>query len=251
MLASLTSVFLIGCLILLLMILAGGRGLFRYSRHLSLFFVIYLVDNLVIRLTNHMPQLQILPNHLWGGFLLWGWSGKIYSIVLVLIVLGLSGRVVARYDTGLTFRQSPGSVAPSLMLLFLIGVAMSTWGSMFPKGEFDPGLLLYMAILPGLNEELVYRGILPACLEKPFGKTWRVASANLGWSSVIPTLLFALLHGLWFDSGFTLHLDLFPIRNALISGLIFAWLRERTGSLLMPVLAHGVWDFFFFLPRMV
>lgn len=29
------------------------------------------------------------------------------------------------------------------------------------------------------------------------------------------------------------------------------WLRERTGSLLMPILAHGAEDVFFFAPRML
>jgi membrane protease YdiL (CAAX protease family) len=39
--------------------------------------------------------------------------------------------------------------------------------------------------------------------------------------------------------------------SSFTSGFIFAWLRERSGSWLMPVIAHGLEDFFFFLPRML
>ncbi len=246
-----SSITLTASLALLLMILVGRRDVFRFHRQMALFFGVYLVDNLAIALTNHFPQLQILQNHVWGGFLLWGWSGKLYSIVLVLILVCLSQGLVSWRDAGLTLQQYLGSLAPSLVLLFLTAAAMSVWGSMFPKGESDPGLLLYLAILPGLNEELVYRGVLPACLTRAFGKPWSLASARFGCSILIPTFMFALLHGVWFDGAFVLHVDMVLIRNALISGVLFAWLRERTGSLIMPILAHGAWDFFFFLPRML
>jgi membrane protease YdiL (CAAX protease family) len=78
-----------------------------------------------------------------------------------------------------------------------------------------------------------------------------VASARIGWAIVIPTVMFGLLHGLWLDEHFKLHLEVIWIRSALLSGFIFAWLKERTGSLIMPTLAHGTWDFFLFLPRMI
>ncbi len=233
------------------MIAAARRGLFEAPLRLILFFAVYLVDNLAITLTNHFPRLQIIQNHVWEGFLLWGWSGKTYSIVLVLILVSVSHRLIGRRDVGLTLCQHAGSVAPATALLFILAAVMSVWGGIFPKGELDVGLLAYLAILPGLNEELVYRGVLPACLQGRFGKPVGVQSACLPWNSLIPTLLFALLHGLWFDSEFAFHVELVLIRNALISGLLFAWLRERTGSLLMPILAHGAWDFFFFLPRML
>jgi membrane protease YdiL (CAAX protease family) len=45
--------------------------------------------------------------------------------------------------------------------------------------------------------------------------------------------------------------NLVALENATFSGLVFAWLRERTGSLLMPILAHGAEDVFFFAPRMM
>ena len=83
-----------------------------------------------------------------------------------------------------------------------------------------------------------------------FGK--RVAS-NFGKNLIKQTTIYGLDTALKLDSGYyraTGKSTGAKIRNALISGFIFAWLRERTGSLVMPVLAHGAWDFFLFLPRL-
>ena len=132
-----------------------------------------------------------------------------------------------------------------------IAVWSSFLSSRSPKGDLDPLVLVYLAVMPGLNEELVYRGVLPACLDRIFPQGWALASARMGWGVMVTTLLFGLLHGLWLDEHFVLHANLVWIRNAFISGFIFAWLRGRTGSLVMPVIAHGAWDFFLFLFRML
>lgn len=63
--------------------------------------------------------------------------------------------------------------------------------------------------------------------------------------------MFGLLHGLWLDSNLSFHVEVAALRNAVISGFIFAWLRVRTGSLVLPIVAHGLEDLLFFLPRMM
>src|SRR5574342_454288 len=244
--AALSTQCLIGLIIFLILLITAQRKLIHRFRHVALFFLFYLVDNLAITLANHFPPLQITPNHVWEGFLFWGWSGKTYSILAILIVLHATRSLVSFEEVGLTIRQHSGSIPASLAVILLIvlysvGLAFSS-----PKGEFDSGLLLYLAILPGLNEELVYRGVLPACLDRFFPKDWVLASAKTGWSTIIATMLFGLLHGMWLDDHFEFHVEMVWIRNALFSGFIFAWLRERTGSLIMPMIAHGAWDFFLF-----
>jgi membrane protease YdiL (CAAX protease family) len=59
------------------------------------------------------------------------------------------------------------------------------------------------------------------------------------------------LHGFWFDNNLAVHIDIIALRNSFISGFIFAWLKDRSNSLLMPIVAHGIEDFLFFIPRMV
>lgn len=250
MISIILTQLLIGFIALLLLIVIGKKEICDRPKFTAFFFLVYFVDNLAITLTNHFHRLQFIPSHMWEGFLLWGWSGKIYSILIILILLATT-RFLPRQDVGMTVRQHEGSLASALTVIFFVTLGASTVGLLAPKGEFNPGLLLYLAILPGFNEELVYRGILPASLDRLFPKHWILASAKLGWSTVITTIVFGFLHGLWLDNHFDLHVEIIWIRNALFSGFIFAWLRERTGSLVMPIIAHGVWDFFLFLPRMI
>jgi membrane protease YdiL (CAAX protease family) len=120
-----------------------------------------------------------------------------------------------------------------------------------PKGSFDPETLVYLAVMPTLNEELVYRGYLLGILNRLMPKRINVLGAAIGWGAFITAALFSLLHGFWFDNSLSAHFDIIALRNSFISGLIFAWLKERGNSLLMPVIAHGAEDLLFFLPRML
>lgn len=237
------SVFLLG--------LGGLRTIWNRSRLVLLFLTILFVDNLVIILTNDMDQLQLVPNHIWGGFLLCVWSGKLYSIVLMLGLAYLVRDILPRSGIGLCVRQAAGSVWPSLAVITIL-IAWSLWiGFNAPKGPFDIETLFYLATMPGLNEELTYRGLLLGIANKLFPGRWKLFGAELGWGVVVSAVVFGLLHGLWIDEGTGLQLNLVALRNATFSGLVFAWLRERTGSLLTPILAHGAEDVFLFAPRMM
>ncbi len=251
MLVPLLSLTAIGLLVLSVIVLAG-RERVRQSPHLiGLFLAVYLMDNLIIVATNVHPELQFVATGVWQGWLTWGWSGKLYSVIACLVVAFLVRSLVSRQDLGLTLRQIPGSLGPALVVVALMGLWSAYLGISYPKGPFDPGVLLYMAILPGLNEELVYRGLLLGGLNRVFGKSWTLLGANLGWGAVLTSILFGLLHGFWLDPNLMPHADLWGIVVPAALGFVDAWLRERTGSLVMPMLTHGLEDFTIFLVRMI
>jgi membrane protease YdiL (CAAX protease family) len=100
----------------------------------------------------------------------------------------------------------------------LPGVSLETW--------------LYQASVPGLVEESLFRGVLLALLDRAFSARCRFAGADFGYGALVVTALFGLLHG--FQLG-TL-LGVWP------AALLYLWLRARTGSLLVPVLAHNLWN---------
>lgn len=120
-----------------------------------------------------------------------------------------------------------------------------------PKGSFDLQTIGYLAVMPALNEELVYRGLLLGFLNSVFPRKWEFLRAYIGWGVIIVTLLFALLHGIWLDYRLQLNISIVPLLSAAVSGFIFGWLRERTKSLVFPMIAHSAWNLFFFLPRMI
>ncbi len=251
MVETLLTKICVALIILSLLILIQRKSLFAHSALLALFFAVFFIDNLLIVLTNCFSGLQMIPNTIWEGFLVCSWSGKLYSIVCMILVLYLARKVLGKGDVGLTFRQNPGSVLPAGIVIFLLATWACVVGISSPKGKFDLPSLTYLAIMPGLNEELVYRGILLAILVKIIPGDWKLWGAPFGWGIIVISLLFGLLHGFWLDNNLAVHIEVIALRNATISGLIFAWLRARSGSLVMPVIAHGLEDFLFFLPRMV
>jgi membrane protease YdiL (CAAX protease family) len=80
--------------------------------------------------------------------------------------------------------------------------------------------VLVIAVLPGLCEELVMRGVLLPSL----AQAWRGSTRG---PVVITALLFALIH-----------LDPYRFAFTLALGLVLGWLRLSTGSLWPPVVAH-------------
>jgi hypothetical protein len=251
MTAPFVTLLFIALLVFLAMIVIGGRRIFSQPSLLTLFFIVYFADNFLAVLTSRYPGQQLIPGHTWEGFLICNWSGKLYSALFALAFLVLFRRLLTRSDAGLTLRQKPGSLLPAL----LVTLALAGWaawvGACSPKGRLDLETLVYLAVMPGLAEELVYRGCLLGLLDQLFPGRLRLCAAPLGWGALLTALLFGLLHGLWLDSVLSLHIDWIALRNAALSGLVFAWLRARTGSLLMPVVAHGAQDLAFFLPRML
>ena len=243
--------FTIGVFVLLLVAAVAGKRIVCYKGLLGIFFLVYFGDNVLIVVTNRFSNLQVIPNHVWEGFLVCSWSGKLYSILFTLGLFAFFRKRLSRNDIGLTMRQRSGSVLPAVIVV----LALAGWALMIgmrsPKGKADLETLIYLAIMPGLNEELVYRGILLGILDKILPTRFRLLAAPFGWGAIITSLLFGLLHSFWFDGQLALHFELIAFENSTISGLIFAWLRARTGSLVMPILAHGAEDFLFFLPRMV
>lgn len=78
----LLAVFLDALLIFLALVVIQRKQIFAMPVLLALFFGVYFLDNLSITLTNHIPGLQFVPNQVWEGFLVYSWSGKLYSIFL-------------------------------------------------------------------------------------------------------------------------------------------------------------------------
>ena len=59
-----------------------------------------------------------------------------------------------------------------------------------------------------------------------------------GWGLWLTTVLFGLLHGVGWADG-ALQVDVAAIVLTGVIGFVEGWLRERTGSLVAPILFHN------------
>lgn len=225
----------IACLVFLAL-----RG---FDRRLTLgfgfLFAAYLgLDDLATSLPSISPAFRLVDGE-------WNWSGKLYSLLLcIAVVLGLGIRAKA---IGLTLEQR--NVRASLIALFLFTLWGAALGLLFRPSAPSVETIAFQALMPGLAEEVAYRGIAPALLlglirgrEPPQGTPWAVV--------FITALLFGIWHGLsW--SGTTFSFDamsaVFPFLGSIAGG----WLRFNSGSLLVPIAAHGLANVAFHLTALM
>ena len=161
-------------------ILVMGARFWRYKALLALFFIVFFSDNLLMGLTIQYPFLQLIPEHKWEGFLICNWSGKLYSIIFTLGLLYIFRQLLRVNEVGLSAHQQKGSVLPSTLVILALAGWATAVGFASPKGNFDPETLVYLAIMPALNEELVYRGYLPCILDKLMPRKINILGGGIG-----------------------------------------------------------------------
>ena len=184
------------------------------------------------------------------------WVGK---AVGVLCSLGwvYALRRTTPADAGLR-GPGPGTVRAVLPAVLVVAAALLA-EAYFSRHAFLPltaGQQLYYVTLPGLDEELFYRGALLGLLAPGLARTLPLPGTRTSWGGVVGVLLFTLGHGLGFparlfDLGFgadfwfyvrewwsPAHFPLGVVLFQLAMGTFFLWVRERTGSVWAAVAVH-------------
>lgn len=166
----------------------------------------------------------------------WNWTGKLMSIAGVLAICAAPAFGWRR--AGITLRQEKGSIAAAIVLALLGGLffylAISN-----PDGPDDWETIAFQWTMPGLDEEIFYRGLFLLAMNEAFSARARILGAPIGFGGLIATVLFGLAHGLAYDnSGFSFDAMTFAMTGG--PALILLWLRERTGSVLMPIIGHNI-----------
>jgi membrane protease YdiL (CAAX protease family) len=172
----------------------------------------------------------------------WNWLGKGLAVVVSLAVVAIPPRMT-RAEVGLTWRQKTGWLLPVLLVIAASCALAWTVHALGHEGaSLAPEQLLFQATMPGLDEELFYRGVLLALLIRALGPGREVARASFGAAEIAVTLLFAAAHGLLISHGAIA----FDATSFIVTGLLgvgLMWLRNRTGSLVIPVLTHNLVNF--------
>lgn len=166
----------------------------------------------------------------------WNWTGKLLALAGTLAVA--AHPTVGYRRSGLTFAQDrrglPGALTVSALLVLVFG-GLAIW--MGGEGGSTEDFAFQMT-MPGIEEEIFYRGVLLLMLNEAFGRPLRVFGAPMGWAAVLTSLAFGLDHAFSVSDGaFS-----FDVLTLVLTGgpaLILVWLREKTGSLLLPILLHN------------
>ena len=165
----------------------------------------------------------------------WNWSGKLIAIAVTLAIAALP--MFGWRKAGLTLKQEQlrGALAVTGVLVLLYGALAWIMG----QGGGDAGTLAYQLTMPGLEEEIFYRGLFLLALDRAFTARVRLGGAAIGWSLLLCSLVFGLIHGLGVRDG-AWSFDLMAFALPFIGSIPAVWLRAKTGSVVMPIVLHNL-----------
>ena len=202
------------------------RGRVRWPWFAGALLLMIAYDALLTRGYGHIP-LDLVASA-------WNWEGKVLAVGLSLAVAAWLGF----RRSGLTLRQDRAGFGGALLLSALLVALFAGLALYFPGEPADADTLAFQLTMPGLDEELFYRGVLLVMLNEAFGRPVRVLGAAMGWGAVVSSVAFGLTHALGYnDGGFSFD----AMTMALTGGpaLLLVWIREKTGSVLLPILLHN------------
>ncbi len=184
---------------------------------------------------------SVIPVPAFMGELTLNWVGKALSLMATLMMLYLLPKASFQ-AAGLTWVQNKGSLRPVIAMgaVVLISTAIAVT-LIAPTPESSLENLLFQATLPGLDEELFMRGLLLLLFHQAFGKDLKIFGADTGWGFWLAVAIFGLIHGITVQNG-ELAVNIWAIMATGLIGFVLTWMRERTGSLIVPIVFHNSWN---------
>lgn len=160
------------------------------------------------------------------------WSG---SVLLAAVQVGLL------FALALILRKKsmlPAAGVTAMLVLLFPSVASS---SQAVAGKAIVTFLFY-ALFVGFGEEILFRGYMQSRLNQVFGKPYHFYGAAFGWGAIITAVLFGVMHvGVFrWILGMTTEVTIAWGFWTIFAGLVFSYVRERSGGILAPALLHGL-----------
>jgi membrane protease YdiL (CAAX protease family) len=235
------TVLLLGFLCLILCL----PGLFTAPRIIALAVLLCVIRAWILLSVQSCPSLFGLKH---------GWVPKICSIFFSLLVV-YKFRWINAKKSGLKKPNYNHLFIPAIIAL--IFCALQFYDSFTNRHHYSKPLLetqLYELIIPGIEEEIFYRGILLGVLNDVFTRTIPFFGTRISWSGAVTTILFVFAHGVSFPSNLynfsiELHFSLADTFDKLVWSIMFLWVRNITQSCYSSMLAHNLSNACLFLAR--
>jgi membrane protease YdiL (CAAX protease family) len=154
----------------------------------------------------------------WGfNFNNWQWSLKIASVfAIVWFVISLILNLIFKFPSQINYELTPHNIVSDLFFDF---------------------------VLTGLSEEILFRGLIMGILLHTWKGNLNIGNFQVSTAGIITALLFALAHiGIDYESFTISNISPMQLIFAVGLGLFYAIMRDKTKSLLGPLIAHGVSD---------
>lgn len=172
----------------------------------------------------------------------WNWVGKGLALIAGLLFISIIP-AFNKSSFGITTKINWTEAKPLLTFCFIYFLIRIGLYAKSNDATLDINLetTLYQATLPGLQEELIYRGILLGLLGSVFILPgFKILKVNFGLATIITSLLFGLVHGISVNENFNFSFNYFILFRTAFDGFLFALLTEKTKSILPSIIFHNI-----------
>ena len=167
----------------------------------------------------------------------WNWTGKLLAIFGSILFIFLYRKFDLK-DYFLTLNQNKAFIKKGLLVITLILLVkcLLTFIS-DPSEEWNLETILFQLTMPGINEEIAFRGIMLGLLVKALRPTKRPIFHP---AILVTAILFGLAHGLSLNQSFELSFNFSPFFITFILGIGWAWITLESGSILLALISHNL-----------
>jgi membrane protease YdiL (CAAX protease family) len=207
----------------------------RYNLNLGILWGVLEVAALlaVVRLLGFHPSNYVNPGTPWPLALIGSGIAIVYALVLL--------RMLRKPRASLAAVPAAVSI-PILVILWSLPVLAAIYRHQ-PAAPMI-GSVGWTVIGAGLGEEMFFRGYIQTRLDLAFGKPVAMSEIRFGMGLIVSSLLFGLVHALntvdYFNGHFRFNWSS-GFFNC-FTGLVYAVMREKTGSIFPGAIAHGISD---------
>jgi membrane protease YdiL (CAAX protease family) len=162
----------------------------------------------------------------------WNWTGHLLALAGMLALAQMLRRAGATGgDLGFRWPAHAATAcvvgAAALLASYAAQTIVGGRSETIPETAW-----LFVATMPGLAEETAFRGVLLAAADRAAPAARVVLGVPVSAGAALLTAAFVVLHG--FSVGMIL--------SVLPGALLYLWLRLKTGSLVLPIVAHNLWN---------
>jgi uncharacterized protein len=204
------------------------------------FSFIFVSYQLLLNLPVNFDSLKIIHGN-------WNWTGKILGILFGILCYFLFRQLFIDHDY-FTLKQDKTYLKKTSIVSVIVVLFASVIWYIFGKSEFNLETLAFQLTLPGIDEEIMYRGILLGLLMSGL-KSQVKFIGNPGL--LISSILFGMIHALKLKEGFTVNFNLIYFLQTGLAGYAWGWVTIKSRSILLGILSHNFSNFFGTLAMMI
>lgn len=208
-----------------------------------LFVLIFICYQILLKIPLEYKAFQIINGKR-------NWTGKLFGISFGLFTYLILYQKLKPFNF-LRFKQDKKALLKTILVSSIL-ICTAFLSYFDNRTDFDIEVLAFQLTMPGIDEEIMFRGILLALLLTCLQEKIRISEKTFGNPSVlIIGILFGLVHGFSVTDGLEFRFDFYPFIWTSVSGYVLSWITVESKSILLPIVSHNMINFIQTLMKMI